>query len=225
MALNKKPRPFELMDCALITLAIGKRAINLRELRDRIAEVDRSSLYYHFYENLLQPSFDDPEFRNDFALWATRALNDTRLAEKLGAIDPLSLGGLEELRQEMIDVIEDHLAEREHIPWARHDQEFHFLTSRVVVFNTGRRFTSIEELCKFVPQMSTGSIFYHFIDARRRPPLNEDDFTAWLMQFGDQGEVYRRRFALVDFYFWTLPELRDRIARAFSECLMEEGAK
>lgn len=67
-------RAFELMDCALITLATGKRAMNLRELRDRISEVEESSLYYHFYENLLRPSFDDPKYRNDFALWARRGL-------------------------------------------------------------------------------------------------------------------------------------------------------
>ena len=90
MGKKKKIAPFELMDCALISLAIGKRAINLRELRDRIAEAPESSLYYHFYENMLRPSFDDPEYRNDFALWAKRALHDSRLAEQLGILDPLS---------------------------------------------------------------------------------------------------------------------------------------
>lgn len=71
MEKKNKIAPFELMDCALITLTTGKSAINLRELRDRIAEAPESSLYYHLYENMLRPGFDDPEYRNDFALWAS----------------------------------------------------------------------------------------------------------------------------------------------------------
>jgi hypothetical protein len=70
--------PFEVKDCALITLALGKSALNLRELRDRVAEVPPQSLYHHFYETLLRPSFDDPEYRNDFALWSRRQLSGWR---------------------------------------------------------------------------------------------------------------------------------------------------
>jgi len=213
--------PFELMDCALITLATGKRAMNLRELRDRIYEVEEHSLYYHFYENLLRPSFDDPEYRNDFALWAKHALNDARLAEKLGILDPLSCCSMDEVRQMIVDVIEDHLYEREYVPWAKQDQEFHFLTSRVVVFDTGRRFHTVKELADAMPGMSTGSVFYHFIEARRRAPINEDDFTAWLMEWGESTLQLRNRLAGVDYYFWTLTELRDRIADVLAKHELE----
>lgn len=216
MAKNSVPPPFELMDCALITLATGKRAINLRELRDRISEIEPSSLYYHFYENLLRPSFDDPEYRNDFALWAKRSLHDSRLAEKLGILDPLACCNLDDLRQQLTDVIEDHLAEREFVPWTR-DEEFHFLKSRVVVFNTGRSFKKPVELGRFVAKMSTGSIFYHFIEARRREPLNVDDFTAWLESFGERTEEIRGQLKDIDFYFMTLTELRERLSKTFVE--------
>jgi hypothetical protein len=210
------PPPFELMDCALITLATGKRAINLRELRDRIAEIEKSSLYYHFHQNLLHPSFDDPEFRNDFAQWAKRSLHDSRLAEKLGIIDPVASGDMEGLRRRLLDVIEDHLAEREMVPWSS-EGEFHFLTSRLVVFDTGRKFVTAEDLGGFIPRMSTGSIYYHFIDARRRPPRTVDDFSAWLAGFGEATEDLRQALARVDYYFWTLTELRHHLERAFGE--------
>ncbi|HUT51863.1 MAG TPA: DUF5752 family protein [bacterium] len=217
MAKKKNGKPFELMDCALITLATGKRALNLRELRDRISEIEESSLYYHFYENLLRPSFDDPEFRNDFALWAKRALHDTRLAEKLGTLNPPSCCSMDELRRMLVDVIEDQLAEREFVPWARPEDEFHFLTSRVVVFDTGRRLNTWEELGRSVRGMSTGSIFYHFIEARRRPPVELDDFSAWLKQWEDATAAVREGLARVDYYFWTLSELRERIAKVFAD--------
>ena len=83
--------PFEVKDSVLITLALGKSAHNLVELRDRIAEVPAGSLLHHFYEGLLRPSFDDPEYRNDFALWARRQLFDGALAERLGILSPFEL--------------------------------------------------------------------------------------------------------------------------------------
>ncbi len=215
---------FNLMDCALITLATGKQAMNLRELRDRIAEVDDSSLYYHFYENLLRPSFDDPEYRNDFALWARRGLNQPELAEKLVVLDPMNCRDLSELRHRLLDVVEDYLAEHEFVPWARPGQEFHFLTSRVVVFDTGKRFETVEELGQLLPSMSTGSIFYHFIEAQRRPPLNMDDFSAWSMQWGEATAGLRYALAGVDYYFWTLPELRQRLIQTVMKSLAEEAS-
>jgi uncharacterized protein DUF5752 len=216
MTKNNEPVPFALMDCALLTLATGKKALGLRELRDRITEVDESSLYYHFFENLLRPSFDDPEYRNDFALWARRSLHDAQLAEKLGMIDPLACCDLEDLRQTLLDVIEDHLAENEYPAWAIPSQGFHFLTSRVVVFDTGRSLETIEELGKCIPEMTTGSIYYHYIEARRRQPNNEDDFSMWMMQWGDDTKSLRDDLDKVDYYFWTLQEIRKRLAGTFS---------
>jgi hypothetical protein len=217
-------RAFKLRDCALITLATGKRAINLRELRDGIAEVDDSSLYYHFYETLLRPGFDDPEYRNDFALWAKRGLNQPELAEKLVVLDPMTFSKPSELRFHLLDVVEDYLANHEFVPWARSGQEFHFLTSRVVVFDTGKVIKTIEELGQLLPSMSTGSIFYHFIEAQRRQPSNMDDFSAWSMQFGEATARLRQVLAEVDYYFWTLPELRQRLIQAVRKSLTEEAS-
>jgi len=52
--------------------------------------------------------------------------------------------------------------------FARGDQQFHFVRSAIVVFDTHRRLSRPEELVAALPTMSVGSIFYHFIDARRR---------------------------------------------------------
>ena len=43
--------------------------------------------------------------------------------------------------------------------------------------------------------MSVGSIFYHFIDARRRTPLGRNDFSSWLMGFGDEHRELLDRIA------------------------------
>ena len=81
--------PFKVQDCAIITRMGGvSSAVNLRELRERIAVCPNETLYHHFCETLVRPTFDDPEFRNDFAVWASRHLRDRVLAERLGIIKP-----------------------------------------------------------------------------------------------------------------------------------------
>jgi hypothetical protein len=67
---------FKILDCALIAIATGEKAQNLREFRDRLKNVHPGCLYYHFWGGLLHPHFDDPEFQNDFAVWASRYLHD-----------------------------------------------------------------------------------------------------------------------------------------------------
>ena len=93
---------FVVRDCALIGLATGKRAQNLRELRDCLETITPGSIYYHFWGGRLRSRFDDPEFNNDFAAWARHALHDWVLAERLAVIDPTAAADLEELRRDLI---------------------------------------------------------------------------------------------------------------------------
>lgn len=206
---------FAIKDCALIAIATGKKAQNLRELRDVLETIQPGSIYYHFWGGRLRPRFDDPEYNNDFATWARHALHDGKSAERLSVIDPTDFGDLEALRQEVVEVLEDRLAESEYVPWARADQQFNFITSQIVVFDTHRRIDLPQELVEVVPSMSVGSVFYHFIDARRRTPDSIDDFRAWLYGFGDSYRELCDRLATVDPYFPTLTQLRDELAAVF----------
>jgi hypothetical protein len=199
----------------MVTLSLGKSAQNLRELRDRIAEVPVSSLAHHFYESLLAPTFDDPEYRNDFALWASRGLHDATLAERLGAVDPTEFEDVEALRRHLLEGIEDRLAETPFAPSAAAGHEFRFLKSQTVVLETGLVATTPVELAERIPRLPTGSLFYHFIEGLRRPPLRVDDFSAWLERWGPDYDGVRARLAAVDPILWSLTELRERVARCF----------
>ncbi len=212
-----KADPFIVRDCALIAQALGTRAQNLRELRDGLQTVDQASLYYHFWGSRLRPRFDDPEYNNDFAAWARHALHDWVLAERLALVDPTDVADMEELRQELIEVIEERLDEREIIPWSRHDQQFHFLTSQIVVFDTHKRLWESRDLMAAMETMSRSSVFYHFIDARRRHPEGWDDFRAWLQGRPDGHAVLCQHLADIDPFFSTLMELRDQLADVFQE--------
>jgi len=205
--------PFAIKDCALVAIATGKRAQNLRELRDNLAAIHPGSIYYHFWAGRLRPRFDDPQFNNDFAVWAHYALHDDPLAERLAVIDPCEFQDLESLRREIIEVIEERLEEREWVPWVRPDKQFHFVRSQIVVFDTHVSIERPEGLCDVVPTLSLGSVFYHFIDARRREPLAIDDFRAWLMGFGDDYEDLVARLAALEPYFVSLVDLRRQLAQ------------
>lgn len=214
--------PFAVKDCALISIATGKEAQNLRELSDRLETIHSGCIYYHFWGGMLRPSFDEPEYQNDFAAWAWRSLHDSRLAERLAIIDPTYYKDIEELRRELMDVIEERLAESEFVPWARSGQRFKFIRSQIVVFDTGIRIEHPSELRERIPKMSLGSIFYHFIDARRRTKDGKNDFVQWFLSFN--REIYDdliKRINSIDPYFTTLSALRNELHAVFEMCPME----
>lgn len=208
-------KPFAIKDCDLIAIATGRRAQSLKEMREQLRSIHPGCIYYHFWGGLLRPKFVDPEYNNDFSAWAYHALHDPKLAERLGVIDPTDFSNIEELRQELIEAIEHRLDENEFTPRARQDQQFHFVRSQIVVFDTHHKIKSPEELAKTLPIISVGSVFYHFIDARRRTPDGIDDFRAWLLASGTKYKKLCDRLAELDPYFATLPQLRHELSLIF----------
>ncbi len=214
-------QPFQIRDCALVGMATGYRAQNLREFRDGLLAVPEGSIYHHFWGRFLEPQFDEPEYNNDFAAWIYHGLHEKALAERLSVLDPTEFDDIEALRQEIVERVENRLDEFEFIPWARADQLFHFVRSQIVVLDTGKRIEDPAELPLAVPDMSLGSIFYHFIDARRRTEDKIDDFSAWLLGWGDIYDDLRQKILAIDPYFSSLKELRRELTRLFQSYFQE----
>ncbi|MGH7545676.1 MAG: DUF5752 family protein, partial [Gemmatimonadota bacterium] len=164
-----------------------------------------------FWGGLLRPAFDDPEYRNDFAAWAANGLHDPRLAERLGVLDPAAFSDLDESRHAVLEIVEERLDESEMVPWAKGDRQFHFLSAQIVVFRSGAVIEGPERLPASVAEMSLGSIFYHFVDARRRNPDGRDDVALWLAKLGPQYDDLQAKLAAAGRGFVTLGELRDRM--------------
>lgn len=213
MAINKNITvdPFFIKDCALSTLATGIRAGSLAEFRDRLAVIDPHSIYHHFWGGRLRPQFTHPDYHNDFAAWAHRSLHDNILAEQLSVIDPTEFQSLEELRQKLLDVVENRLEEKEILLWRRREDQFYFVNSKILVFQTPYVVHSPEELQKILPSLSLHTIFYHFIDARIRTPNGVDDFSHWLTSWGEPYAPLVQKIQGIDLYFLTLTELRRRL--------------
>ncbi len=208
-------KPFNISDCALIAIATGEKAQNLRELRDLLKNVHPGCLYYHFWAGLLHPHFDIPEFQNDFAVWASQFLHDSKISEQLSIIDPSVFKGIEDLRAEVLEIVEQRLSESEHVPWVKTGQEFHFIRSQMVIFDTGVSHKDPADLLEVIPKMSLGSVFFHFIDSRRRSPESKNDFSVWLKGFGDEYNGLIEGLDKIDPYFTTLNDLRKEIYIVF----------
>lgn len=207
---------FVIQDCTLLTRTSGlPPAINLRELRDRLATCGQNVLYHHFCETPLVPSFDNPDYRNDFAVWALLQLGDRVLAERLGIVNPYVYTDPEKLREQVLDILDERLSEIPFVPSCQPGGEFFFTEAVTVVFDTGQRIMHPEQLPEAIGRMTNGSIYYHFLEARRREPVGGDDFSAWLAGFPGQ-ESWCETIQSVDFIFFTLTELRAELVRILS---------
>ncbi len=208
---------FSVKDCAVITIATGRKSINLAELRDRLQVVTVDSIYHHFWGGMLTPRFEEREFHNDFAGWVRHSLREPELAERLAAIDPGESTDMEETRQELLEIIEERLEDNESSHWMPAARQFEFLRSQLVVFDTHQRLEQPADLAGRIGRMSTSSIFYHFIDARTRLPERSDDFRYWLSGYGAQYRDLCQQLAAIDPFFSSLSQIRRNLDELFSD--------
>lgn len=208
---------FYIKDCALAPIATGLKAQSATELRDRLLTVHPDSLFYHFWAGRLRSTFEYWEFHNDFSSWAHHGLNDDILAERLEILDPTEYQNIEDLRHKMVEIIDNRLDELEHIPWSKFDQQLYFIRSKIVVFNTAYKVENPQELIQILPHISRSSLFYHFIDARRRTPDGEDDFSAWLKGYSENHSLLISLLKKIDPFFITLADLQHTLISTVTE--------
>ena len=146
------------------------------------------------------------------------------MAERLAIIDPKNYENMDALRRELIEVIEERLDESELLPWTRAGNQFRFIRSQVVVFDTKIRIHTIEELKEAIPRMSQGSVFYHFIDARRRTEKRGNDFSEWVVQLGEPYEALANQIRAIDPYFTSLSELKEELEKVIAGFKPREDA-
>ncbi len=185
----------------------------MNELRLGLIEAHPDSIYQHFWGRLLLPRFDEPEYNNDFAAWVLDSLKEKELAERLSVLSPTRYNNIEELRDEMVEIIEQRIDNSEYPLWARADQQFYFIRAQVIIFDTNLRISTPDEFGAVMEKMTPSSIYYHFIDARRRNPDHLDDFSLWLKHFNSKYHDLRQSIIAFDPYFSSLKKLK--------QCLIE----
>lgn len=206
---------FVVRECALICRTASLQPVaNLRELRERLTICPHASLFHHYCETKLRPSFDDPEYPNDFASWAARGLNDRVIAERLGVINGFAYEDLENLRSDTLEIIDERLVESQMVPWAPRGEHFEFLQAMTVVFDTGTNLHSLSDLSHALESMTPGSVYFHFVESRRRQPIGLDDFSTWLSSWDVSPTALIQELRGIDVHFLTLEDMRERILGA-----------
>ncbi len=200
-------------------LRIGReKASSLGELLDALRTCPDDSIFEHTFQTLQEHHFIREGFSNDFAHWAFAACNEVGLAERLAAVDVREFTSIGVLRQRLVEVVEDYVTAN---PRARDRaalEPFYFCASDVVVVPTPFVARNLAEFADAMQRVSIHSIYYHFIDARLRLKLNSNDFSVWLEEELDMGQL-ADRLNRIDIYTSTLQDVRRRIVRIIEGAL------
>lgn len=203
--------PFLFRECFLMTMPIGKKAVNLREMLQTLREADESVLYYHLFQSRLSLTFPGIEYPNEFAHWAATALQDLRLAEILSSFDPFDYDNMKQVREAIVEILDEYLWDLPHIPWARPGFEFDFCEATTAVIRSKIEAYTLQEFCNALQEIGLDSVYYHFFEARWRLGVREvDDFSFWIEYNFDLPDVVRE-IRDIDIYFYGLRELRQTL--------------
>jgi hypothetical protein len=91
------------------------------------------------------------------------------------------------------------------------------MEATAVAFDTGKRISRPEELLDAIMNMTPGSLYFHFYEARRRPPIGMDDFSAWLQTVKEPTGNFAKAIGSIDFSFFTLSEIKKELLSALAK--------
>ena len=210
----EKPIDFEFRQSIYIVKSTGKKAKNLHELRDFIASVSDECIFHHTYQYFLKGHI--LEYTNDFAQWAGETLEERALAEHLSNIDPYDYKSIQDLRSQILNVIDYYLKTfpepKDVIP----GEEFYFNETVTLIFPVGIRVKNLAEFLTAIRYVDTDTIYYHFYEARVRLRGGVDDFSRWIQDvFGKENLVEKIR--AIDPFMHTLEEIKKHIEEAVEE--------
>jgi hypothetical protein len=169
---------FEFKQCVSIPKFTGKKAGKLIELKEIIATVSDESLFHHTYQYFLKGHI--LEYTNDFAHWAGESLEESALAEHFSNIDPYNFISINDLRKELLRVIDDYLEGFPEPREAISGDEFYFNETITLTLPVGIRVHNLAQFLIGIKYVDAGSIYYHFYEARMRLGGGIDDFSAWV---------------------------------------------
>ncbi len=195
-----------------LTILLGKKAKNARQLLEEMKVVPDSSIYYHTHRFLHLHHYITPQLPNDFAQWAFNSLNDDVLGEQLASIDVVQHETIKELRERFIEVVGNHLGSNGNKLEAPPGEEFYFLGCQTFVFPTEHVVNDLREFLSVLEHVTINSLYHHMFDAKLRLGRGENDFSAWFRGLGKTelaDEVKK-----LDPYAHTLEGLRKRITVA-----------
>jgi hypothetical protein len=209
--LRKAEHPFQFVTAAYLTRIGNQSAANLAELREGLETCSDASVFYHTFQSLERHHFLTAGFSNDFAQWALAALNRADLAERLAALDLRSYLALNDLRADLLRVIDDSCRASTNELTRTAFEPFYFCESLEVTVPLEVQTWTLEEFRQGLGELSNASFHFHFLVSRLRLHLRTNDFSQWFAN--ELGlESLAQRTNHIDIYANTLDDARAKLA-------------
>jgi len=202
--------PFHFYTERRLVQLTGIKARNLAELLAVLREVSGSSIFYHTHHRFLSHHFQKPIVYNDFALWASAAVQTEELAEKLGILDLRRFTSIRQLRETIVAIVDEHVQQTDgHLRPCLPGHEFHFCKSKSFIMPTGIVADNPADMAKKLPSITNVSLYFHFVEARLRMERATNDFSQWFKAWGAQALA--DEVNSIDPYALSLEELKTTI--------------
>lgn len=212
------------MGCVEIQELLGTRANDEQKLLESIEEVPIDSIYFHTHSYFLRHYYIAGPYSNDFANWAAIQVRDRVLGEKLSSVTPSNEKSLEDIRLELIEIIDQHLISIKSVPFVVYGQPFYFMKSRILKVPTGQTAETLEEFVSALKIADASSIYNHMFEARQRDNKGRSDFSIWLEDSFGLFDLTEQIESL-DSYMFSLEGLREKLVEICSKELENEKTK
>lgn len=209
---------FQFLSSASLEMLTGQKAYNLEELLNLIKTCSDTSIFYHTFSAFLKMREVQLPYNSDFAIWASRSLNEKALAEKLMAVDFSEYNTIKSLRMHFIDIIEAYKKQKPRAFQKMVDEPFYLYDIVRIEYRTDKFAYDLRSFRDLLETVSMYSIYLHFIESRLRTNLQGDDFSTWIeedLNMPDLAQMIRR----IDINVHTMEGLRTRIIQLIDEYL------
>jgi len=225
MIERQADHPFHFTSCMELREALGKRALDEQRLLEIIEEAPADCIYYHTHSYFLRHPYAQRLFPNDFATWVALHTQDRMLGEKLGSLDPFAFEDIEQLRNEIVTIITDHLRHTGTVPRCLTGEPFEFVRSHVIDVPLELTAATLREFRDALTDIEVGAVYNHLCEARLRKGRLKGDFARWLsaedgLRMPDLAEQVER----VGHRGLSLEAMRQRIVALCDHALAGAGS-
>lgn len=204
------PEPFKFYQSIALIKMTGGRASDIMELLEILRHVSPESIFHHMHQYFLKSHVIPPEFPNDFAVWVADSLGERNLAEGLANLNPFGFSKIEEVRHELIRIIDEHLKSYPPPRPVLPGREFFFNEGVTFVMPAGYEARDLKEFINCLKEVDNSSIYFHFYEARLRLGKERDDFSQFLESSLSITNIAEKIKSL-DPYMYSTDVLRNKI--------------
>jgi hypothetical protein len=175
-------RPFTFVGCLELREILGRRARDERELMEELQQIPAASVYYHTQSIFLGYPRIAGAYPNDFANWVATQIRDQVLAERLAVVDPYMFGSVEELREELVSIVDSHISALNPVPRIVFGDPLFFVQPHILGVPTGLEARTLQDFRRGLAEVDLSAVYLHALHARIRGEVAGGDFARWIGQ-------------------------------------------